>query len=80
MPPTLLNQPHHPGRNDPDDEPDTLPVEPDEGPVPAEIPEDPEQHRVVLPTRLPRNVFYPGGHGTLPDPAEKLGFAVARVD
>jgi len=44
---TAPNQPRHPGRTD--DEPDSLPVEPDEGPVPAVIPEDPEQQRVVLP-------------------------------
>ena len=49
MPKTDSNQPRHPGKNDPDDEPDGLPVEPDEGPVPAVIPEDPEQQRVVLP-------------------------------
>jgi len=46
---TAHNQPRHPGRADGDDEPDSLPVEPDQGPVPAVIPEDPEQQRVVLP-------------------------------
>ena len=35
--------------NDPDDEPGAMPVEPDQGPVPAVIPEDPEQQRVVQP-------------------------------
>jgi len=46
---TDANQPRHPGKNDPDDVPDSLPVEPDEGPVPAVIPEEPEQQRVVMP-------------------------------
>ena len=46
---TDANTPRHPGRNEPDDPPDSLPVEPDEGPVPAFIPEDPEQQRVVQP-------------------------------
>jgi len=32
-----------------EDEPGALPVEPDEGPVPAVIPDDPEQQRVILP-------------------------------
>mgnify|MGYP000367030705 CR=1 FL=1 len=45
----FFDQPHHPGKNDPDDEPDALPVEPDEGPVPAFIPDDPEQQRMVMP-------------------------------
>jgi len=41
----------HPGQtrdNDPEDEPDSMPIEPDQGPVPALIPEDPEQQRVVV--------------------------------
>ena len=38
-----------PDRDEPDDVPDSLPVAPDEGPVPAVIPEDPEQQRVVQP-------------------------------
>jgi hypothetical protein len=46
---TISNTPRHPGKSDPDDAPDSLPVEPDEGPVPAEIPDDPEQQRVVMP-------------------------------
>ena len=46
---THFNQPLHPGKNDPEDEPDLLPVEPDEGPVPAVIPQDPELQRWVLP-------------------------------
>jgi len=49
MPKTYHDRPRHPAKNDPDDEPDALPVEPDEGPVPAFIPDDPEQQRVVLP-------------------------------
>jgi len=48
--PDTHSSPHgHPGKNDPDDEPDSLPVEPDEGPVPADIPDDPEQQRTVSP-------------------------------
>jgi len=43
------HQATYPGENDPSDELDMLPVEPDEGPVPAAIPEDPEQQRMVLP-------------------------------
>ncbi len=49
MPQTDAHQPRHPGKDDPDDVPDALPVEPDEGPVPAVIPDDPEQQRVVQP-------------------------------
>lgn len=54
MPKTDANQPRRPGKDDPDDVPDALPVEPDEGPVPAVIPEDPEQQRVVLPVDCKR--------------------------
>jgi len=60
MPKTHASPHRHPGKDDPDDEPDSLPVEPDEGPVPAVIPQDPEQQRVVQPvnwsppTRSPR--------------------------
>lgn len=42
----------HPPKNVdvPDElEPDTLPVEPDEGPVPDHIPDDPEHDRVIVP-------------------------------
>jgi hypothetical protein len=42
----------HPPKNVdvPDElEPDTLPVEPDEGPVPDHIPVDPEHDRVIVP-------------------------------
>jgi len=49
MPKTHASPHRHPGKDDPDDEPDSLPVEPDEGPVPAVIPQDPEQQRVVQP-------------------------------
>lgn len=45
-----LDLPRHPNEDDPDEfEPGPLPVEPDEGPVPAVIPEDPEHERVVDP-------------------------------
>lgn len=46
---TDSHQPLHPGKNDREDEPDALPVEPDEGPVPAVIPQEPELQRVVQP-------------------------------
>lgn len=37
------HKPRHPGHTDPDDfEPVLLPVEPDAGPVPPVIPDDPE--------------------------------------
>ena len=40
----------HPKTDVPDPfEPGALPVEPDQGPVPDNIPEDPEQGRVVQP-------------------------------
>lgn len=34
----------------PEDEPGEMPVEPDQGPTPPVIPEDPEHDRVVDPT------------------------------
>jgi hypothetical protein len=46
---TDANSPRHPGKNETADEPDAMPVEPDEGPVPVFMPEDPEEQRVVLP-------------------------------
>ncbi|HEY1103802.1 MAG TPA: hypothetical protein VGE70_10320 [Burkholderiaceae bacterium] len=47
--PALL-KPHHAATDKPDDfEPDTLPVQPDEGPVPPAIPADPEHERSVDP-------------------------------
>jgi len=49
MPQTPANQHRDPARNDPEDELESLPVEPDEGLVPAAIPDDPEQQRVVQP-------------------------------
>ena len=46
----LVRSSQHPNHDVPDDfEPDALPVEPDEGPVPASIPEDPEHERTVDP-------------------------------
>lgn len=42
--------PRHPNEDSPDEnEPGSLPAEPDEGPVPAVIPEDPEHERVIDP-------------------------------
>jgi hypothetical protein len=50
MPTPKTHKPHHPGKNDADEfEPGSLPVEPDEGPVPALIPADPEHERMVDP-------------------------------
>jgi len=46
---THFEQHRDPGKSDREDQPDALPVEPDEGPVPAAIPDDPEQQRMVLP-------------------------------
>jgi hypothetical protein len=48
---THLNTPYPPKTSDvPDEfEPDTLPVEPDEGPQPDYIPNDPAHDRVVVP-------------------------------
>lgn len=58
----LLHKPHSPNTDVPEEfEPTTLPIDPDEGPVPANIPDDPEHERVVdpvvyraLPTRCIR--------------------------
>jgi hypothetical protein len=48
-----LHQPHHPNTDVPDElEPGALPIEPDEGPVPAFIPDDPEHDRVISPTAI----------------------------
>lgn len=50
MPIATPRQPHHPGHRGPDEvTPSSLPVEPDQGPVPALIPDDPEQERMVDP-------------------------------
>ncbi len=44
------HKPYHPSQDVPDEfEPGSLPVEPDEGPVPAGIPDDPEHDRVIDP-------------------------------
>ena len=44
------HKPHRPNTEDPDDfEPGSQPVDPDEGPVPPNISEDPEHDRVVDP-------------------------------
>jgi len=41
---------HHPIHDVPDEPlPGSMPVEPDQGPVPAEIPDDPEDDRVIDP-------------------------------
>ena len=45
-----LHSPHHPNRDVPHEtEPGSKPVDPDEGPVPAVIPDDPEHGRVIDP-------------------------------
>ncbi|MBT3068921.1 hypothetical protein [Rhodoferax sp. U11-2br] len=50
MYPTQLPQPDLPDNDVPDEfEPGAPPVEPDEGPVPAFIPDDPEHERVIDP-------------------------------
>jgi hypothetical protein len=42
-------RPHHPGTEAPDeDEPDSLPVGPDEGPTPDHIPDEPEQDPMTV--------------------------------
>ncbi|PKO69814.1 MAG: hypothetical protein CVU22_03520 [Betaproteobacteria bacterium HGW-Betaproteobacteria-16] len=47
---TQLHKPHHPEKDVPEEfEPGAPPVEPDEGPVPAFIPEDPEHERAPNP-------------------------------
>jgi hypothetical protein len=50
MPRTSPHQPPHPNNDVPDDfEPGSLPVEPDEGLVPADIPDDPEHDWMIDP-------------------------------
>ncbi len=50
----LLHMPHRPGNDIPDEfEPGSAPTEPDEGPVPDHIPEDPEHERVIDPGSSP---------------------------
>jgi hypothetical protein len=45
---TRSHQPPHPNKDVPDGfEPGSLPVEPDEGPVPALVPDEPENERVT---------------------------------
>ncbi len=44
------HKPHHPNKDVPEEfEPRELPVEPDKGPVPDQIPDDPEHERLVDP-------------------------------
>jgi hypothetical protein len=47
MTPTHFSKPHHPNDVPEEFEPGAPPVEPDEGPVPAFIPDDHEHERVV---------------------------------
>ena len=48
---THIHKPHRPNNDVPDEfEPGALPVEPDEGPVPANIPDDAEHDRAIEPT------------------------------
>jgi hypothetical protein len=50
MPSTRSHKPSHPNNDVPDElEPGLLPVEPDEGLVPAVIPDDPEHDRLIDP-------------------------------
>ncbi len=45
---STVHKPQHP--DSPEEfEPGSLPVEPDQGPVPARIPDDPENQRIVDP-------------------------------
>jgi hypothetical protein len=45
-----LHMPHLPNTEVPDEfDPGSPPVEPDEGPVPSHIPDDPEHERVIDP-------------------------------
>jgi hypothetical protein len=47
---THQHHPRHPIHDVPDElVPGSIPVEPDEGPVPAAIPDDPEHDRVIDP-------------------------------
>lgn len=60
------HKPHLPNNDVPDGfEPGAPPVEPDEGPTPEPIPQDPEHDRVVDPaarqTRLPLPMAQPVG-------------------
>lgn len=73
----LLGQPRLPDIGEPGDfEPDPLPVEPDEGPVPPFIPDDPEHERLVYPASLragngPRRTKAPRSVPGLPLPHER---------
>jgi len=50
MTPTNFPKPRQPDQDVPEEfEPGAPPVEPDEGPVPAFIPDDPEHERVIDP-------------------------------
>ena len=52
----LPHAPHRPGNDTPDEfEPGSLPVEPDQGPLPANLPEDPEPERQAHPGRRPQH-------------------------
>ena len=49
----LLHLPHRPGNDVPDEfDPGSAPTEPDEGPVPDPVPEDPEHERVRDPVQV----------------------------
>lgn len=48
MPKSAATPPRQPGKNDPQDEPDSRPVEPAEAPLPAVVPDDAEQQCVSL--------------------------------
>lgn len=59
------HQPPSPNHDVPDEfEPGSLPVQPDEGPPPSMIPEDPEHERVI---ELPSGGVVPGRRAGLAD-------------
>lgn len=51
---TSLHPPHRPSNDLPEEfEPGSAPIEPDDGPVPAHIPDDPEHERAIDPAADP---------------------------
>lgn len=54
------HKPNHPDNDVPEEfEPGAPPVEPDEGPVPAQVPDDPEHDRIVDPAEDPAQQAQP---------------------
>lgn len=72
-----LHKPSHPNTDVPEEfEPGALPVEPDEGPVPYLVPDDPEHERLVDPAAVrpqkgPRRTKAPRSAPGLPLPHER---------